>query len=260
MFTKQSQSELEIMFDKNTLHKKLQSSILKIDSIKQSLDTIEDFKDTALFILSQMMIFNSCKITTILGMILNNDLSISECTDLILTMSKLDLIDIDLEGFVYSKLEPDNEELSWINNAMYPLPHIIEPKEVYNNWESPYLTYNNNTILGSTLNRHDKDVCLDHINKINKIPLKINTDMLSVAKNKWKTSDTNKDTYKSLKEFTKKEQDVINSMLIMGNKFYLSHGYDKRGRTYCKGYHINPMGNEYQKSLIELEQGELIND
>jgi hypothetical protein len=175
-------------------------------------------------------------------------------------MSKLDLIDIDLEGGIYSVLEPDDEELSWINNAMYPLPHIIEPKEVHNNWESPYITYNNNTILGSTQNRHDKDICLDHINRVNKIALQINTSMLSVAKNKWKTSDTNKDTYQSLKEFTKKEQDTINSIIVLSNKFYLSHGYDKRGRTYCRGYYINPMGNEYQKSLVELYDKEFIND
>jgi hypothetical protein len=260
MVTKLSQSELEMMFDKNTLHKKLQNNILKIDSIKQSLDTIEDFKDTALFIMAQMLIFKTCKITTILGMILNTDTSISEMLDLILTMSKLDLIDIDLEGGIYSVLEPDSEELDWINNAMYPLPHITEPKEVHNNWESPYLTYNNNTILGSTQNRHDKDICLDHINRVNKIPLQINISMLNVAKNKWKTSDTNRDTQRSLKEFTKKEQDVINSMIVLGNKFYLSHGYDKRGRTYSRGYYISPMGNEYQKSLIELYNGEIIND
>jgi DNA-directed RNA polymerase len=44
-----------------------------------------------------------------------------------------------------------------------------------------------------------------------------------------------------------------------GNRFWLTHKYDKRGRTYCQGYHVSYQGNDYNKACIEFADGEPLN-
>jgi DNA-directed RNA polymerase len=48
-------------------------------------------------------------------------------------------------------------------------------------------------------------------------------------------------------------------MFTAGNRFYMTHKYDKRGRTYSQGYHINPQGNDWNKAVIEFADKEVIN-
>lgn len=38
-----------------------------------------------------------------------------------------------------------------------------------------------------------------------------------------------------------------------------SHKYDRRGRTYAVGYHVNSQGTDYNKSVLELSRKEIIN-
>jgi DNA-directed RNA polymerase len=47
-------------------------------------------------------------------------------------------------------------------------------------------------------------------------------------------------------------------MVEMGNRFYLTHRYDKRGRTYAQGYHVNTQGNCWNKAVIELADEEVV--
>ncbi len=42
-----------------------------------------------------------------------------------------------------------------------------------------------------------------------------------------------------------------------GNEFYLTHRYDKRGRTYAQGHFINPQGTEYNKAVLEFSNEEV---
>jgi len=36
----------------------------------------------------------------------------------------------------------------------------------------------------------------------------------------------------------------------------LTHKYDKRGRCYSQGYHVNPQGNDWNKAVIEFAEKE----
>ena len=47
-------------------------------------------------------------------------------------------------------------------------------------------------------------------------------------------------------------------MNMAGNHFYLTHRYDKRGRTYAQGYYINPQGNEWNKAVLEFADKEIV--
>ena len=56
-----------------------------------------------------------------------------------------------------------------------------------------------------------------------------------------------------------RESMKVFAMLINeGNRFYLTHKYDKRGRTYCQGYHVSYQGNTYRKAILQLADKELV--
>ena len=47
-------------------------------------------------------------------------------------------------------------------------------------------------------------------------------------------------------------------MVSQGNRFYLTHKVDKRGRIYAQGYHITTQGTAFKKAMIELAEPEFI--
>jgi DNA-directed RNA polymerase len=38
----------------------------------------------------------------------------------------------------------------------------------------------------------------------------------------------------------------------------MTHKYDKRGRTYSQGYHIQPQGSDWNKAVIEFADKEIV--
>lgn len=116
--------------------------------------------------------------------------------------------------------------------------HMPEPKPV---------RINSNPILGCRLKQHDYDVCLEHINTMNRIGLTLEHRVIAdlVESNKDEDQDFVRrsfNTYNRLKDST----------------FYLKHNYDTRGRTYCEGYYVNYQGASFKKAIIQLAKKELI--
>lgn len=253
------QSELELNFDKNTLYSQLKSNLIKDIELKEHISSINIDSKFIYDVILQMMLIQKCHIKTLCGILYNNsNSSIQKIANDILTLIELDILDANENGYLYSNYEPDESEKKLIQQMQYPLPMVTEPKKLNYNYDSPYETYNKHVVMGDSINKHNDDVNLDHLNKLNKISLCINQKIFHHVTNTWK-KNSNKQR-KALDFFTQKENDVVSAIFIAGNKFYFSHGYDKRGRTYARGYHINYMGNQYQKSLIEFSIKEFIND
>jgi hypothetical protein len=154
-----------------------------------------------------------------------------------------------------------------LEKYQYPLPMVVPPKELQHNLDSGYLTGKSSVILRD--NHHDDDVCLDHLNRMNQIAMSLNLDVAKTIQNKWKGLDkkaedeTWEDFKKRQKAFSKYDRvskDVMRILLKEGNKLYLTHKYDKRGRTYCMGFHITYQGTDWNKAVIELHEKELITD
>lgn len=152
-----------------------------------------------------------------------------------------------------------------LDRFQYPLPMIVEPLDVTHNKEDGYLTTKGSLLLKKA--HHDDDICLDHINRSNKIKFVINDDTATMVKNKWRNLDKPKageshfDFQKRLKAFhkyTTVSLEVIRLLVQEGKEFYLTHKYDKRGRTYCQGYHISYQGSPWSKAVIELADAELV--
>ena len=207
-------------------------------------------------LLIQMSLHNVCNIETLVGLLdINNNPQ--ETANNLIKCIKSDLVDYSTDSnLFFVRYIPNEDILTKIKEFIYPLPMLVDPEDLTFNGQSPYKTYNTHRIMGHKMNRHNDDICLDHLNRVNKIALSLDENVISTCKNKWKVNK--EETKKSLGIFMKTVNDIYQSLLIHGNKFYLSHKYDKRGRTYCEGYHISYMGNQYQKACISLTRKEKI--
>lgn len=45
----------------------------------------------------------------------------------------------------------------------------------------------------------------------------------------------------------------------LSDEVYLTHRYDRRGRVYASGYHVNTQGDDYRKAVLTLANKEVLN-
>lgn len=151
---------------------------------------------------------------------------------------------------------PDNL-IDFIDNSQYLPPMVCEPQELLNNFMSGYLTHNDSLILGPS-NHHDGDICLDVLNTMNKVALKLDLDFLCTVEEEptfdLDTQDK-KDQWLQFKKTSYRFYDLIQSQ---GNKCWLTHKVDKRGRIYSQGYQVNSQGTSFKKAMLELANEELV--
>lgn len=185
------------------------------------------------------------------------------------------MIATQLVGFDYQRMQVvirydvSEQTHNLLRQYMYLPPMTIPPLDLRDNGKnrgSGYITQKHDSLLLQD-NHHDGELCVDHLNACNRVPLSINEDMVKSMRNSWKNiekqkpDETFEEYQKRLKAFEKYENDsflVMALMLEMGNKFYLTHKYDKRGRTYAQGYQINTQGNCWNKAVVELANKEKV--
>lgn len=147
----------------------------------------------------------------------------------------------------------------------YPLPMVCKPNLLKTNRDTGYITTRGSAILRD--NYHDEDICLDHLNRMNRVALSINSHTAGMIANRWRNLDKPKededmkDFQKRKKAFEKFDSTVRHVMKLLyqaGNCFFLTHKYDKRGRSYCQGYHVNYQGAPWNKAVIELATPEMV--
>ena len=158
---------------------------------------------------------------------------------------------------VVSHIPLSERLVTFIEESQFLPPMVCEPIELTHNYSSGYLTHNDSLILG-TGNHHDGDICLDVLNTMNKVALKLDTEFLSQVEEE-PTFDL--DTQDKLDQWNRfKEQSYMMYSLLasQGNQFYLNHKVDKRGRIYCLGYHISTQGTSFKKASLEFAKEELI--
>lgn len=196
-------------------------------------------------------------------------LKFSDKTEAITTVAEItavlcatDAFDIEKANKMASLMVVSNIPLSerlvtFIEESQFLPPMVCEPLELTHNYSSGYLTHNDSLILG-TGNHHDGDICLDVLNTMNKVALKLDTEFLCKVEEE-PTFDL--DTQDKLDQWNKfKEQSYMMYSLLasQGNQFYLNHKVDKRGRIYCHGYHISTQGTSFKKASLEFAKEELV--
>lgn len=108
--------------------------------------------------------------------------------------------------------------------------------------------------------RLNKDV----INILQSVSWELNEDILDDLHDVLKPSDEQltpmeeKDRVEAFKVRDVETGNVIQYLLDNNNRFFFGWKYDKRGRSYSMGYHINPQGNEYRKAMLQFSDKEVL--
>lgn len=158
---------------------------------------------------------------------------------------------------IISNLEIPDHIMDRIKAIHFVPPMLVPPKKVECNTDSPYLTdcvYK--PLILKHYNCHNQYLNTHAINTLNSIAWSLDTFVLGIDEE----PDPDFDEYQleQFIKFTETSKQVYQYLLDNGNKFYLPHFLDARGREYMRGYHVNLQGSEYRKALMNLAHKEII--
>lgn len=134
--------------------------------------------------------------------------------------------------------------------------NLHRPQPISSNWNPE----DGNMILGNKANHHTDDICLDHLNRMNQIPLALNAKFIAQYIEQAKKQPVTPEQKLQWNMFVKDSLAKYSEVLNNGNKMYLKHKPDTRGRTYSCGYHITTQGSSFKKAIVDLHQKELVKD
>lgn len=262
------QQMLEEIYSKNQLIPRVKAEFNKpifIDHLKK-YNVPEDF---GLNLMIQMALHKRADLKTLIGLLRpfanNNAQAAADLLDVCINIGVV-FYDSNREQFIVRFTIPEEVQQE-LDRFQFPLPMVIEPLPVTNNKQAGYVTKHGSIILRN--NHHDDDVCLDHINRLNKIPFKIDETVSRLVKNQWRNLDKPKEgeskaefdkRVRAFQKYDRVAHDVLGLLTQEGNQFHLTHKYDKRGRTYCVGYHVSYQGAPWNKAVIAFANEEIITD
>lgn len=265
------QIEIEKLFHKNQLIPRIKSEFTSEKGLEQHIRGLGINVEFAFDLLTQMVLHKRTMLPILVGILrkhFDGQANQSQrAADELLKCIEADLVDYNEatgQFVIRFDITPDVQEE--IDRYQYPLPMVIQPKELRSNTDTGYLTNKGSVILKN--NHHDDDVCLDHLNRMNRIKLRLDMDTAVTIQNTWrhldkpKPDEDRKDYQKRVKAFEKYDRtarDVLLHLgLAAGGEFHLTHRYDKRGRTYSQGYHVNYQGATWNKAVIAFANEEIV--
>ena len=168
-------------------------------------------------------------------------------------------IDDDEENrwYLMSNCSMSDELMDFLQETQYQPPMVCTPNVVSKNYDKVHLTYHESMILGSH-NHHNDDICLDHINRMNQIPLCLDTQLLSAYSEQPDNKINDPEKLEQWESFVRNSYRMYLELVKAGNRFHIPHKYDKRGRSYSQGYHVNIQGNSFRKAIIDYADKEVV--
>lgn len=256
---------LEQLLDKNQLHRRIRNEFATSDM--PFVEAMEEFGIPHTFgfdLLVQMALHKQCTPSVLVGVMRKHFGDSQQTADMLEKCVEAELVryDTGFRRFV-TNFEIDQETQEELDRFQFPLPMVVQPRHVIRNKDSGYIMSNASLVLRD--NYTEDDICLDHINRLNQIALSINHDVVSKVKNTWRSLDHQKEgetakdferRKKAFEKFDRTSKDVIGLVTELTDRIYLTHRYDKRGRSYCMGYHLTYQGNAWNKAIIELADKE----
>lgn len=147
----------------------------------------------------------------------------------------------------------DEETMQYLASTKYLPPMIVPPKKVQHNYAEQYLTKRESLILGGSINHHNNKLSVDVINILNQQALSLDEEIAEMPEVPNKELDT-VEKQQQFNEMCLASKEVYRELIKHGNEFYFTHKFDKRGRIYSQGYHVNIQATEYKKALINLAE------
>lgn len=243
-----------------------ESSYPSINSLKKAVVEADiSRKDIVLEIVLAVVVHNSrVPVQTVAG-IVGPQLGIGvfegvrAIAEIIGLLAAEDLFDIYMasdteEGtmMIVSQFELDDELKQFIAGTKYLPPMIVPPKTVKSNTASQYFTIKDSLVLGGAINHHNMQLSLDVINILNQQALSLDEFIAEMPE----VPNKELDTVEKQNQFNRMclaSKEVYRELIEHGNEFYFTHKFDKRGRVYSQGYHVNIQSTEYKKALINLK-------
>ena len=188
--------------------------------------------------------------------------AITTVAELMAVLCITDAFDISKEDkmaslMIESRIALPQSVIEFIENSEYLPPMVCQPLELTHNFSSGYLTHNDSLILGSG-NHHDGDLCLDVLNTLGKVALKLDTEFLSSVEEEPTFELDSQEKIDQWQRFKEQSYMMYSLLVSQGNCMYLNHKVDKRGRIYASGYHINTQGTAFKKSSLEFCKEEMV--
>lgn len=149
-----------------------------------------------------------------------------------------------------------NDTAKLVGNKQYLLPMLVKPLKWETNNNGGWLLHRKSIIHGS-MNHHFKKQALDSINILQNIAWELDTEMLEYEEEPNKPLES-KEQREQFLELKLSSQHAYGEIVNAGNKFYFPWRFDKRGRMYSQGYHINFQSTSYKKSLLNFSDKQKI--
>lgn len=253
----ETQANLEEIFDKNQLIPVLRKQFKELTDDPFQLDVIV-----------QAYLHKQADVPTMVGLFSPKWGTPQEVAQLLIETIEADLVDFDMVNRKFvTKFDITDDVKEALDMYQYPLPMIIPPRVLTNNtMGSGYIRQKGKVVLNGSSIFDDADLCLDHLNRCNSVKLKLDLDVVSSPEGKKltpnkKLHESHEDYMKRVKQahtFYDTSMDVMQALLTLGNEFWLTHKYDRRGRTYALGYHVNSQGTDYNKAVLQLAQERIL--
>jgi hypothetical protein len=238
----------EITYDKNQLMDNLE---------KYYRGLLGDSKNISPFIykiLSYLAIYKRLDNSVLAGLFYKgNEINAKKAIAYANGMAKLGLLikEVSNDKVTYIvALEVPSEEKVRLDKLAYPLPMLVPPKKL-GRTDGSIMGFRKRIMCRHGFNTGDH--CLGTIDKANSVALAIEPRVSQKCAFRRKNGMID-----ALRD--KEAKDTENYMITSGNKFWLLHEPDFRGRIYDRGYHIKAQGIEYQKGVLALANKEYIED
>lgn len=252
-----TQENLEELYSKHQL----------IPVLREQFEELSDDPFT-IDVIVQIYLHKQADLPTMVGLFSPQWGTPQEVANLLVECVENDMLDFDMETARFSLIYAVTEDVEqMLARYQFPLPMVIPPKKVTTNkMGSGYLNQKGRIILNGSDVFDDEDVCLDHINRANSVGLELNLDVVA-SKEGYMIPPVRK-IGESFEDFRKRKRqmevfydtsvEVMEGVASLGNEIWLTHKYDRRGRCYCVGYHVNAQGTDYNKAVLSLARKEKI--
>jgi len=138
---------------------------------------------------------------------------------------------------VHCHLDKLSEVLALQALEFYPMPELVIPDCPKSNAQ---------VLLGHRENRHENTLNMSVLSILGSVGYRL-TPIATMTEDKPEgVRQEDWDNYLSQSEIVKAE--------LANKPFYFKWAYDKRGRVYSKGYHINIQANEYHKACLSFSK------
>lgn len=159
--------------------------------------------------------------------------------------------------YIVSNVQLTHELEEYISNCSYLPPLVHKPDPLKHNRDTPYHTIGLDSVILNS-GHHEGDVCLDFIDRMNSNALCLHTGFLSRVEEEPNTDISAVDKQNMWLSMKVRSHEHYKLMVAQGNRFYLHHKNDRRGRAYAQGYHISPQGSPYKKAMLEFADKEVV--